>query len=70
MGWTVDVEVERFLAKYGHLSSIIVLTTSAGGDVLPDLENRNIDAISSASVLDRAQTLAQEMIAKINRLIE
>lgn len=70
MGWTVDVEVERFLYKYGHLSSIIVLTTSAGGDVLPDLENRNIDAISSASVIDRAQPLAQEMIAKINRLIE
>ncbi len=70
MGWTVDVEVERFLTRYGHLSSIIVLTTSNGGDVLPDMENRKIDAISSASVPDRAQPLAQKLIAKINRLIE
>jgi hypothetical protein len=49
MGWTVDVEVERFLRKYGQLPSIIVLATSSGGDVLPDMKNRNIDAISSAS---------------------
>ena len=70
MGWTVDVEVERFLARYGHLSSIIVLATSNGGDVLPDMENRKIDALSSASVLDRVQPLAKKMIARINRLIE
>jgi len=70
MGWTVDVEVEKFLTRYGHLSSIIVLTTSNGGDVLPDMETRKIDAISSASVTDRVQPLAQKMIAKINRLIE
>ena len=70
MGWTVDVEVERFLKKYGHLPSIIVLATSSGGDVLPDMENRNIDAISSASVMDRVQPLARQIIARINRLIE
>ena len=51
MGWTVDVPVEKFLKKYGEMNSIIVLTTSDGGDVLPDMENRNIDAISSASVI-------------------
>ena len=70
MGWTVDVEVERFLNRYGHLPSIIVLATSNGGDVLPKMKNRKIDAISSASVIDRIQPLAQEMIARINRLIE
>ena len=70
MGWTVDVEVERFLTRYGHLSSIIVLATSSGGDVLPDMENRKIDALSSASVIDRVQPLAQKIIARIDRLIE
>jgi Ni,Fe-hydrogenase III large subunit len=69
MGWTVDVEAERFLKKYGQMNSIIVLTTSDGGDVLPDMENRNIDAISSASVIDQAGPLAATMIAKIDRLM-
>jgi hypothetical protein len=70
MGWTVDVEVERFLEKYGAMDSIIVLTTSDGGDVLPDMQNRNIDAISSASVKDQIQPVADEMIGKINTFID
>lgn len=69
MGWTADVEVEQFLDEYGKLSSIIVLTTSDGGDVLPVLEKRQIDAISSASVMDQVQPLADTMIGKINKLI-
>ena len=69
MGWTVDVEVDRFLDRFGDRASIIVLTTSDGGDVLPDLENRKVDAMSSASVLDRVDPLADEMIAKIDRLM-
>lgn len=70
MGWTVDVEVDRFLENHGTMDSIIVLTTSAGGDVMPENENWAIDAISSASVLDRVQPLSDQMIEKIDRLIE
>ena len=69
MGWTVDVPVEKFLKKYGSMDSIIVLTTADGGDVLPDLENRNIDAISSASVMDQVEPLADTIVAKVNRLV-
>jgi len=69
MGWTVDIPVEKFLKKYGKMDSIIVMTTSNGGDVQPDLENRNIDAISSASVLDQAGPLADTIIAKVERLL-
>ena len=70
MGWTVDVEVGRFLENYGTFESIIVLTTSAGGDVSPENENWAVDAISSASTLDRVQPLADELIGKIDRLIQ
>jgi hypothetical protein len=69
MGWTVDVPVEHFLKKYGGLNTIIVLTTADGGDVLPDMENRNIDAMSSASVMNQAGPLADTIIAKVKRLI-
>ncbi len=70
MGWTVDVEVSRFLDHHGAVESIIVVTTSAGGDVPPENENWAIDAISSASALDRVHPLANELIGKIDRLIE
>ncbi|WP_419661115.1 hypothetical protein Dvar_15360 [Desulfosarcina variabilis str. Montpellier] len=69
MGWTVDVPVEKFLKKYGTMNSIIVLTTADGGDVLPDMDERNIDAMSSASVMDQVEPLADTIIAKVNRLV-
>lgn len=69
MGWTVDVPVEKFLKKYGSMDSIIVLTTADGGDVLPDMDERNIDAMSSASVMDQVGSLADTIIAKVDGLI-
>jgi hypothetical protein len=69
MGWTVDVPVEAFLEKYGAMDSIIVLTTADGGDVLPDMNDRKIDAMSSASVMDHVVPLADTIIAKVDRLI-
>lgn len=65
MGWIIDKKVESFLKKYGKLSSIIVVTTSAGGDILPDLEGRNIDAISTASVIDKMDQIADLIIKKL-----
>lgn len=70
MGWTVDVPVEKFLKKFGKMDSIIVLTTADGGDVLPDMRDRNIDAMSSASVMDQVGTLADTLIAKVDRLLK
>ena len=69
MGWTVDIPVEKFLKRFGELSNIIVLTTADGGDVYPNLKNRNIDAISSASVMDQVDTLAGDIVRKIKRLL-
>ena len=69
MAWAIDRKVEQFLDNYGELNSIIVLTTSDGGDVLPDLEGRNIDAISSASVKEQVDPVSENIIQKIEALL-
>ena len=70
MGWKIDRKVESFLDRRGEMNSIIVLTTSYGGDILPDTEEHQIDAISSASVKDDTEHIANKIIAKINNLIK
>jgi hypothetical protein len=69
MGWKIDRKVEPFLVKYGKLNSIIVLTTSNGGDIKPSLEGRNIDAISTASIKDKAIPVADKIISTVNELL-
>ena len=66
----LDKKVEAFLESYGGLPSVIVLTTSNGGDILPEMKDRRIDAISSASTKDRIDPVAHEIIHKINLLLE
>jgi hypothetical protein len=70
MGWKIDRKVKSFLDQYGNLHSIIVLTTSAGGDILPDLKNRDIDAIASASTQDSIDPVAHHIINRIEALIK
>jgi len=70
MGWQIDRKVKYFLAKHEDLSSIIVLTTSDGGDILPVTEQRQIDAISSASAKEEVEHVADIIISKINKLIK
>jgi len=69
MAWTIDTTVAQFIDKYGQLDSIIVLTTSDSGNVLPDLENRKIDAMSSASTLADVDPLANEIIGRIKKYL-
>lgn len=70
MGWQIDRKVEYFLAKHEDVSSIIVLTTSNGGDILPVTKERQIDAISSASTKEETKHVADIIISKINELIK
>ena len=70
MGWKIDRKVEYFLVKHGELNSIIVLTTSNGGDILPDMKGRQIDAISAASIKEKNKNIADRIIGKIAKLIE
>ena len=70
MGWKIDRKVEYFLVKYEEMNSIIVLTTSNGGDILPSMEGRHIDAISTASIKEETKNVADKIIRKINNLIK
>lgn len=70
MAWQIDRKVEAFLDRFGTSDSIIVLTTSHGGDVLPELKDRNIDAISSASKKDAIMPVSDEIILKIQNILK
>ena len=70
MGWKIDRKAEEFLEKHKDLNSIIVLTTSGGGDIMPDTEEYQIDAVSSASTKDKTEHIADKIISKIRELIQ
>jgi hypothetical protein len=46
------------------------LTTSNGGDILPNLEGRNIDAISTASIIDKTDQIADTIITKLKIILQ
>jgi len=69
MSLVIDRKVEAFLDKYGGLDSVIVLTTSLKGDIQPDTEGRQIDAVSCASAKEQIDPIADEIISKINKII-
>ena len=70
MGWKIDRKVKSFLDKHKDLDSIIVLTTSGGGDIMPDTKKYRIDAVSAASTKDETKDIANEIISKVYELIE
>ncbi len=70
MAWEIDRKARYFLDKYKDMNSIIVLTTSGGGDVLPDAEEYQIDAVTSASGKDETEDVANKIINKIEKLIK
>ena len=69
MGWEIDYRVTDFLNRSADLRSIIVLTTADGGDIYPKLKGRQVDAMSSASTAASIDPLAEEIIAKLDRLL-
>jgi len=70
MAWQMDRNVIGFLKRYEDHSNMIVLTTSGDSDWLPKMEGRNFDAISSASEKVNVDEVANQIIDKINVLIE
>lgn len=69
MGWTIDRKAKHFLKRHKDLDSVIVLTTSDTGKISPDTEEYRVDAISSASVMDQAEHVADKIIRKIDKRI-
>jgi hypothetical protein len=70
MGWKIDRKVDHFLDRHQGLNSIVVLTTSDGGNISPDTEKHQVDAISSASVIDQTELVTNKIVSKINELIK
>jgi hypothetical protein len=70
MGWRIDRKVDGFLDRHHGLNSIIVLTTSDGGNISVNKKRHEIDAISTASVIDETEFVADRIISKINKLIQ
>ncbi len=69
MGWDIDWRVKDFLNRANNLDAIVVLTTADGEDSYPQLKGRQVDAISSASVVHKIDPLAQQIIGKLDRLL-
>ncbi len=70
LAWTMDPHVERFLEKNSGRAPCIVLTTADGADMFPDESYLRVDAMSSASVSERAGPVSRTIIGKIEKLLE
>lgn len=69
MGWAIDWRVKEFLKRCPDLNPVIVLTTADAADSYPRLEGRQVDAISSASVIEKIDPLADQIIDKLDTLL-
>jgi len=69
MSWDMDRNVNSFLKKYSNQDNIIILTTSGDGNWLPKKKNRQFDAVSSASIIADVDKISQEIITKIDHLL-
>lgn len=69
IAWQLDPDVNRFLDRNKDMESIIVFTTSGGGDWVPDKKGRQFDAISSASKQADAGAIAGRIVDMIHKLL-
>jgi hypothetical protein len=70
IAWGLDPETESFLKKNPELSGIVVLITSGDGDWKPDMEGRKFDAVTSASILENADSVTEEILVKVYTIID
>ncbi len=66
--WAIDPETKAFLEKNPELSGIIVLITSGDGGWKPEMEGKKFDAVTSASVLENADSVAEEILEKVSAI--
>lgn len=68
--WAMEHDAQSFLEKNPELSNIVVLVTSGDGNWKPDMEGRKFDAITSASVMARADSVAAEILERIDAILD
>lgn len=66
VAWRLDGNVRNFIEKTGDKSRIILVTTAGGTDYKADI--KGVDAVTEASVLDNADTLAHTVSGKVKAL--
>ncbi len=70
IAWGLDPETSAFLDKNPELSNIVVLITSGNGDWKPDMEGMKFDAVTSASVLENAGSITEEILEKVHKIVD
>jgi hypothetical protein len=65
LAWGLDNDVQTFLDREKTATNIIVLTTSGKGAWLPNKGGRGFDAISAASKTTSVDTVARDIMVKI-----
>lgn len=65
LAWGLDYDIETFLKNQKSHTNIILLTTSADGQWLPDKLGRDYDAISGASMMTNIDALTQDIMSRI-----
>jgi len=68
--WGLAPHTEAFLEKNAELTSMVVLFTSGDGDWKPEIEGVKFDAVTSASVLATAGSVADEILEKVYAILD
>lgn len=70
LAWGLDHDVRTFLDRQQTTANIILLTTSGKGTWLPDMHERDFDAMSGASVKADVENVAQALMARVQVKLE
>ena len=70
LAWGFDDEVRSFIERHPKHDNMIFLTTSASGDWTPKAEQRDHDAISSASELADVDSVARNVMASVHSVLQ
>lgn len=68
VAWRMDENVRAFIAKTPERDKIVLVTTAGGPDWKADIEG--VDAVTEASVMENADTLAHTIAGKAKALID
>ena len=65
LAWGFDTRVRAFVDRQPRHDKLILVTTSAAGDWLPDGDAQAYDAISAASEIAEVETVARNIMSSL-----
>jgi hypothetical protein len=69
LAWGVDPLVRKFLDRHPDYKPVVLVITSNSG-WLPEKTDLDVDAMSSASVLDDSEAVARQIINRLHQMLE